>query len=127
MGEGGLGRLNIMAPVLVFATNPAILRYAQEALSATLKLEVLVFNSLCSVQDECSNAGAVILGPQFLAEVSKVRARFPQSFILGISDWSQEVPADFHQWGNQLRDLATPFVELLDSWIHPAQEQEPEA
>ncbi len=118
--------LNSMQAILVFATNPAVLRYASELLTTVFKMEVRVFSSLCSLSEEGLEVQAVILGPQFLSQVSEVRERFPDSFILGIADWCHDVPGDFHRWGNQIKDLATPFAELLDSWKPELQEQNSE-
>ena len=115
-----------MPAILVFATNPAVLRYASEILKAVFQLEVHAFSSLGALQDETVNAQAVILGPEFLESAGEVRQRFPQSFILGITDWCNEVPKEFHRWGDQIRDLATPFGELLDSWKPEVQEEKSE-
>lgn len=114
-----------MPAILVFATNPAVLRYAGEILTSMFKLEVLVFSSLGGLTDEQVNAQAVILGPEFLHYAGELRRRYPKSFILGVADWCNEVPRDFHRWGNQLRDLATPFGELLDAWMPQEQEERP--
>lgn len=112
-----------MPTILVFATNPAVLRYASEILKSMFQLEVMVFSSLGAPADEGFNAQAVILGPQFLDQAGEVRRRYPQSFILGIADWCHDVPSDFHRWGNQLKDLATPFAELLETWRPQGQEE----